>query len=77
MSVVDPKLNLALDPNTQAPHTDEFSLAVDRQITTRIVGSAAYIRKRGSDFIGWTDTGGQYRAERGRFPTAPFSRCSP
>ena len=68
VSIVDPKINLALDPNTEAPHTDEFSLAVDRQITTRIVGSAAYIRKRGSDFIGWTDTGGQYRAETRTLP---------
>jgi hypothetical protein len=63
VSVVDPKRNLALDPKTRSPHTDEFSLAVDRDITALVGASAAYIRKRGADFIGWVDTGGQYRAE--------------
>jgi hypothetical protein len=63
VSVVDPKINLALDPRTRTPHTDEFSMALDREITPRLKASAAYIRKRGVDFIGWTDTGGQYRAE--------------
>ena len=63
VSVVDPKINLALDPHTRTPHTDEFSMALDREITPRLKASAAYIRKRGGDFIGWTDTGGQYRAE--------------
>ena len=63
VSVVDPTVNLAIDAHTRPPHTDEFSLAMDRQILRGLVASAAYIRKRGSDFIGWTDTGGQYRAE--------------
>jgi hypothetical protein len=63
VSVVDPKINLAVDPHTRTPHTDEFSMALDREITPRLKASAAYIRKRGSDFISWTDTGGQYRAE--------------
>ena len=63
VSVVDPTINLSLDPETRAPHTDEFSLAVDRQMCRGCRASAAYIRKRGRDFIGWTDTGGQYREE--------------
>jgi len=63
VSVVDPKRNLSIDPETRTPHTDEFSLAVDHQIGTRMAASAAYIRKTGSDSIGWTDTGGQYREE--------------
>jgi TonB-dependent receptor-like protein/carboxypeptidase family protein len=60
VSVVDPKLNLAIDRNMDTPHTDEFSVALDRQIAPTLRASAAYVRKRGSDFIGWTDTGGQY-----------------
>jgi hypothetical protein len=63
VSVVDPRINLALDPHTRAPHTDEFSVALDREIAPRLRASAAYIRKRGADFIGWVDTGGQYREE--------------
>jgi hypothetical protein len=61
VSAVDPRINLALDPHTRTPHTDEFSLALDREVTPRLRTSAAYIRKRGGDFIGWTDRGGQYR----------------
>lgn len=68
ISVVDPKLNLALDPDTRTPHTDEISLAFDREIGARLKASAAYIRKRGTDFIGWTDTGGQYRPETRTLP---------
>ena len=59
--VVDPTLNLAIDPHTRSPRTDEFSLAVDRRITPLVSSSVAYVRKRGRTFIGWTDTGGTYR----------------
>jgi hypothetical protein len=60
VSMVDPSV-VSLDPHTRTPHTDEFSLALDREIAPRLRASAAYIRKRGSDFVAWTDTGGQYR----------------
>jgi hypothetical protein len=60
VSSVDPNRNLDLDRHTRTPHTDEYSLAVDRTITSQLTASVAYIRKTGSDFIGWTDTGGRY-----------------
>lgn len=60
ISIVDPRLNVALDPHTRAPHTDEYSLAIDREVARGLLASATYIRKRGTDFIGWVDTGGQY-----------------
>ena len=63
VSVVDPKIDHSLDPETRTPHTDEFSLAIDREIATGLRASAAYIRKRGRDFIGWIDTTGQYRTD--------------
>jgi len=63
VSVVDPRINLALDPHTRAPHTDEFSVTVDHEIAPRLRASTAYIRKRGADFIGWVDTGGHYAEE--------------
>ena len=62
VSVVQPK-NLALDPEMGTPHTDEFSLALDRDVKPWLRASAAYIRKRGGDFIGWTDTGGRVPRE--------------
>jgi hypothetical protein len=63
VSEVDPKKNVDLDRDTQTPRTDEFSLAFDREITRGVRTSAAYIRKRGSDYIAWIDRGGQYREE--------------
>lgn len=63
VSVVDPRINLALDPNTRTPRTDEYSVGVDREITPRLAAAVAYIRKDGSNFIAWTDVGGQYRQE--------------
>jgi hypothetical protein len=61
VSEVDPRLNISIDPHTRPPHTDEFSLVVDRSIARTVRISAAYIKKRGNDFIGWTDVGGEYR----------------
>ena len=63
VSVVDPNINLVLDRDTRTPHTDEFSLALDHQVAPRLAASVAYIRKRGTDYIGWIDTGGTYSKE--------------
>jgi hypothetical protein len=63
VSVVDPKINLRIDPETKAPRTDEYSIGVDRELRHRLNVAIAYIRKSGSDFIAWTDVGGQYREE--------------
>jgi outer membrane receptor protein involved in Fe transport len=66
VSVIAPT-NLALDPDTRTPRTDEYSAAVERQLTGRLSASAAYIRKTGANFIAWTDTGGTYREEARTF----------
>ena len=63
VSVVDPKTNLRLDPETGAPFTDEYSVGVDRELGRGLSVAIAYIRKNGENFIGWTDTGGIYREE--------------
>jgi hypothetical protein len=63
VSVVDPKINLMLDPETRTPRTDEYSIGVDRELGSRLSVAAAYIRKSGGNFIAWTDVGGQYRQE--------------
>ena len=61
--VVDPVTNLRFDPDIRAPHTDELSVGVDRELGRRLSIALAYVRKDGSDFIGWTDIGGVYRAD--------------
>ena len=63
VSVVDPKRNLRLDPDTRTPRTDEYSIGVDREIGRGLSVAVAYVRKEGANFIAWTDVGGQYRQE--------------
>jgi len=65
--VVDPKTNLQLDRDMRAPRTDEYSIGVDRELGRRMAVAVAYVRKTGSDFIGWTEVGGQYREETRTF----------
>jgi TonB dependent receptor-like, beta-barrel/Carboxypeptidase regulatory-like domain len=68
VSVVDPKMQLQLDRGIKAPHSDEYSLGVEREVGRQVAVSAAYVRKDGTDFIGWTDVGGQYRQETRPLP---------
>jgi hypothetical protein len=63
VSIVDPRINLRLDPDTRTPRTDEYSIGVDREVSRRLAVALAYVHKDGSNFIAWTDTGGQYRRE--------------
>jgi hypothetical protein len=41
---------------------------VDREVGRRLAVAIAYVRKDGTDFIGWTDVGGQYREEARALP---------
>ena len=68
VTVVDPRTNLRLDPEIRSPRTDEYSIGVDREVGRQLAVAAAYVRKDGSQFIGWTDVGGQYRAETRTLP---------
>jgi hypothetical protein len=61
VSVVDPRRNLLLDSGMRAPRTDEYSIGVDHEVGHGVAVAVAYVRKNGSDFIGWTDVGGQYQ----------------
>jgi carboxypeptidase family protein/TonB-dependent receptor-like protein len=63
ISIVDPKRNLQLDAAIRPPRTDEYSIGVDREVGRQIAIGITYVRKDGADFVGWTDVGGQYRAE--------------
>jgi hypothetical protein len=54
---------LQFDRELRMPYTDQYSIGVDREIGSRLAVSAAYVRKDGRNFIGWTDVGGQYRED--------------
>ena len=62
ISVVDPTVNLRLDPHTKSPQTDQFGIGVERELARRLSIAASYVHKDGNDYIGWTDTGGAYEA---------------
>lgn len=57
---VDPKENVLIDPGTQAPRTDAYSIGVDREIGRALSVGVVYVHKNGSQFIGYADVGGQY-----------------
>jgi len=65
---VDAKSTLELDRSIRAPHTDEYSLGVDREIGSRLALAIAGVHKRGTDFIGWTAVGGHYAEEQRTLP---------
>ena len=52
--------NLLIDSHMRPPHSDEYSIGVDREFTRALSMAVAYVRKQGADFIGWTDVGGTY-----------------
>jgi outer membrane receptor protein involved in Fe transport len=70
ISVVDPTINVRIDPATRSPQTDQFGIGIEREIPARIITSVSYVHKRGSDVIGWTDAGGTYREETRTLPDA-------
>src|SRR5262249_44886951 len=68
VSVVDPKINIRIDPHTRSPLTDEYSIGVDRELVRSLSVAVAYIHKTGRDYIAWTDVGGQYRQDTQTMP---------
>jgi len=62
-SVTTDTRNVTFDPNIRAPRTDEYSISVDREIGRGLSATMAYVRKNGTDFMGWIDIGGVYHQE--------------
>ena len=60
ISVTDPNVNLAVDPNMDPPYTDQYSIGVDRELANNLGMSVTYVHKESSDQIGWRDVGGVY-----------------
>ena len=81
LSVTDPFANLpVIDPNTEAPYTDQVSLGVDTEVAPQVGVSVSYVYKYGQKQIGSVDRGGTYvegLAVLGQGLTVPtFSRTS-
>src|SRR5262245_33189444 len=76
VSIVDPQINVRVDPRMRSPKTDEYSIGVDRELAGRLSASIAYIHKSGSDYIGWTDVGGQYTQDTRVLPDGRITPVS-
>ena len=59
-AVVDPLSQVGIDPDTDPPTTDQFSIGFDREIASNMAVGVTYVRKDGRNFIGWQDIGGVY-----------------
>jgi outer membrane receptor protein involved in Fe transport len=68
VSVVDPRANLQIDPNTDPPQTDQFSIGLERELRSDLALSVNYVRKEGRDFTGWKDVGGVYGTDTAALP---------
>jgi hypothetical protein len=68
VKVDDPRVNLRIDPGTRSPRSEEYSIGLDREVGRRLAVAIAYVGKKGSTFVGWTDVGGQYREESRSLP---------
>jgi hypothetical protein len=66
--VDDPRINLQIDPETRSPRSEEYSIGLDREVGRKLAVAIAYVGKKGSNFVGWTDVGGQYREETRSLP---------
>jgi hypothetical protein len=60
ISVTDPIANVRVDPDIEAPHTDSYSIGLDRELMTNLGVSVSYAHKYGQKHVGWTDIGGIY-----------------
>ena len=68
VKVDDPRINLQIDPETRTPRTDEYSHWRGSRDRSPARGGDRLCRQDGSNFIGWTDVGGEYREETRTLP---------
>jgi hypothetical protein len=62
-SIIDPLLNVGVDANTRSPHTDQYSIGIERGIGRDWSIGASYVWRNGGNFTGWKDVGGIYGSE--------------
>lgn len=68
ISVTDPNINLAVDPNMNPPYTDQYSVGIDRELAKNVGVSVTYVHKESKDQIGWRDIGGVYGTQTAMAP---------
>lgn len=54
------EMGYSIDPNYKVPHSDQFSIGLERELMPKLSVLASYIYKKEKDLIGWEDRGGIY-----------------
>ncbi|HXV61353.1 MAG TPA: TonB-dependent receptor [Vicinamibacteria bacterium] len=67
-AIIDPLQNVQIDPGTRSPHTDQYSLGLERGIGNDWAVGVSYVRRTGGDFTGWIDITGVYGREEVLLP---------
>jgi outer membrane receptor protein involved in Fe transport len=60
LEVVSDNTNLRIDPNFDAPYTDQFTASLEREMFANFGVSLHYTHKRGNRYGGYRDIGGRY-----------------
>jgi len=63
ISATDPLRDVQVDPNTSSPHTNQYSIGIDRTLGRDWAVGLSYVRRTGGNFTGWEDVGGVYGRE--------------
>jgi hypothetical protein len=73
ISVTDPRANIAVDPETEAPWTNQYSVGIDREVMRNVGVTASVVHKTWGDQIGWVDIGGEYGTQTVATPTGSMT----
>ena len=60
LSITDPRANIAFDRNLKGPHTDQYSVGIDRQLVSNLAGSISVVHKRATNQLATVTTGAVY-----------------
>ncbi len=60
LELVSDNTNLRVDPGFKNPYTDQFIAGFEQELVRNVGLSLYYIHKRGEDYGGWHDIGGEY-----------------
>ncbi len=60
LSLAFDNTNLSVDRDFKSPHTDQFVASIERELFKNLGVAVHYTYKRGRDYGGWRDIGGQY-----------------
>lgn len=59
-AIVSSNANLAIDPGYKDPYSHEVIFQVEQELASNLGLQVNYVHKRGYDYPGWQDIGGQY-----------------